>query len=178
MDMKKIQAWIARFGVPVLMVVLGLILLAKPDTAAVLVSKVIGWVMILLGAGYAISTAKGDASTPPTRWVTAAVEIIAGIIFVTRPLFLAEAIFRCLGALLAVRAFIDIQSARRFGVKWPKVPVITMVCGVLLLLTPLSVSRILVRIAGLVILVLGAANFMTQKKQLPGGDKPDIIDAE
>lgn len=180
MDWIKIQKWIVRYGLAVLTAALGLILVIKPDTAAILAAKVVGWVMILLGAQYAICTARGGPDTPPSRWITAAAELAGGILFVTRPLLLANVVFRCVGFLLCARGFVDLRLARRSGIRQPVVPVITLVCGALLVLIPLSLSRLLVRIVGIVILALGVLNILDQRKRekLTGGGKPDIIDAE
>ena len=55
MKKHEISALIARFATPVALVVLGLVLLFCPDTASALISKVVGWCLVIAGIVMAVA---------------------------------------------------------------------------------------------------------------------------
>ena len=181
MDMNKVRFWAAQCGVPCLMVLLGLILIFNPVSAAVLASRIVGWVLIAFGALRAIETARGDAPAAPNRWIPAAASVLLGIVLVKWPLLMAEMIFRLLGILLGFRSFMEIRMTKAEGGKLRPVPVATLVCGILLVLMPLSAYRLVGRIVGIVVLLIGVLNLLDRFRRartLEQGKKSDIIDAE
>ena len=50
MDTRKIEKFINTFGLYILSVIAGLVLLLNPDGATALVTKLIGWILVILGA--------------------------------------------------------------------------------------------------------------------------------
>lgn len=177
MRQEKIKAWLSQYGASVLVMVLGAILLVKPDSASILISKIIGWVLIVLGALTLISNGTGAVSTP-SGWITGGIMVVGGIVIVSNPLLLAVVIFRCVGMLIAVKGFLDVRMNRQLGISHPPVPIATLVLGIVLALVPLRISRLVMRIVGLVVLILGVVNTLNQRKRLPDGVKPKVIDAD
>ena len=55
MKKHEISALIARFATPVALLVLGLVLLFCPDTASALISKMVGWCLVIAGIVMAVA---------------------------------------------------------------------------------------------------------------------------
>ena len=162
---------------PVLVMLLGLILLISPDTASVLISKILGWCLNLVGVGigiWAIVDRKGAVG----KGIAAVLCVCTGGWLISHPLLLAAGIGRFLGILIAIRGIRDWMLARNRGTG-NGLAVITTVVGAVLILLPMTTSRLVFCICGLVILAIGAAMLVQRLKEhryLPSGKK-DIIDA-
>lgn len=177
MKKERIGQLLDLVGIPVLVTVLGLILLFNPDSAAALVAKIIGWILVIGGAGKAISMA--GKSSGARGWAGAAICIILGVVLLKRPLWMAESCGRILGILLVARGFHDLRKSNFQKAK--VLAVVTMVAGAVLILTPLSLTRTLMRLAGMVVAVIGAINIvekLQEMKLLEAGGDPNIIDAD
>ena len=178
MKKEKVMDFVNLLGVPVLMVVLGVILLLKPDAATVLVTKVIGWILVVFGAGKAISMATRHTGTVG-GWVWAAVGVFLGVGILSRPLVLAESLGRLIGILLVIHALSNRRSSVTKGGK--TVSIVTLIVGVVLFLTPMTLTRTILRLCGLVIAIIGIVNIVEKFREtrlLESGEKPKIIDAE
>lgn len=171
--------YIHTFGIPVLTAVLGLILLVNPDSATTLISKIIGWLLIAGGAIAAISMADRGARSGPIRWIAAAIGVILGIVVLRKPLLLAEGIGRFLGILLVIRGGSDLkESHHRDG---RILAVITLIIGAVLILMPMTFTRTILRLCGMVVTVLGIVSILEKLREiklLDSGEKPKIIDAD
>ena len=51
MKKKDVQSMVRLMLTPVLMVILGIVLVVRPDSASALVGKVLGWVLLVVGIG-------------------------------------------------------------------------------------------------------------------------------
>ena len=51
MKKKDMQSMVRLMLTPVLMVILGIVLVVRPDSASALVGKVLGWVLLVVGIG-------------------------------------------------------------------------------------------------------------------------------
>lgn len=187
MNKKTIMSLLNLFAAPVLLIVLGLILIVNPDSASALITKILGWALILGGAVSLYAAMTGDTGRRATKAIPAVVCLLVGIYFVTNPLALAKWLGRILGIVLAV------QGAGEIAANWKErqsadvlcpsmiLAVVTTVVGIILILLPMTTSRLLFMICGIVLLVIGAAELLDRlkdKKRLEDGEKPHIIDAD
>lgn len=178
MKKEKLMDMLSLLGVPALTVVLGLILLLTPDTATVLVTKIIGWVLVVFGAGKAISMATRHTGTVG-GWIWAAVGVVLGVGILSNPLVLAESLGRFIGIILVIRALSDRRNSSTKGGK--TLSMVTLIVGAVLFLMPMTLTRTILRICGLVIVIIGIANILEvlrDTKRLESGEKPKIIDAD
>ena len=177
MKKRELLPLLYQLASPVLVMVLGLILLVSPDTASALISKILGWCLTLVGVGIGI-WAIADRSGAVGKGVAAVLCVVTGGWLSAHPLLLAAGIGRFFGILIAIRGIRDLLLARDRG-QSNTLAVITTVVGAVLVLLPMTTSRLVFRICGIVILAIGAAMLVQRLKEnryLPGG-KNDIIDA-
>lgn len=183
----KIFYWLRRLGVPVLTVALGVILVFSPDTASVLIAKILGWVLVLVGAGCAAVGLLGHPVSRTSRFIWAAVLALAGLWMLGNPLVLAKMIGRVLGIALMIQGARDISLNIRYNGGKPEfnratvLAIATAVIGAVLVVLPLTTSRLVFVIVGVVLIFLGVGEIYDRLKGRPGigsGDDPDIIDVE
>lgn len=181
----KIVYWVRRLGVPALMTVLGAVLLFRPDTASALIARILGWVLVLVGGGCAAAALLGHPVSKTTRLIWAAILVMAGLWMLGNPLVLAEFIGRVLGIALLIQGGRDI-SLRYTGGRPEWTPGLllaaaTALIGLILVLLPLTTSRLLFTVVGAVLIGLGVGEIYDRLKGRPGigsGDDPTIIDVE
>ena len=181
MKKEDVLSLIARFLSPVLLMVLGLVLLFNPDSASALVARLLGWVMVALGIGLGISaivTGRGQVG----KGIAAVLLVVAGGWLANHPLALAAWAGRLVGILLVIGGLQDISLARKQGARFV-MPLVTAIVGAVLILLPMTTSRVVFSLCGLVVLVIGGAMFLDRlrgSKRLEGQEGPEdpnIIDA-
>lgn len=167
----------------ILMILCGVILAMKPDTASAMISAVAGWALIALGvaaliAGFARGFGTGSV-------VTGALLLIAGAWLHRNPLMIASVLGFVLGLLVLSqgwRAAKDAQRIKRGGGFWipgAVLAVLELIVGVRLILSPLSVSRLVLGIIGIALIVIGACNLVAHYKSIKYiPDAGGIIDAD
>ena len=177
----KDRKWLERLNpllMPITLVILGVILIVNPDSAAALVGKLVAWLLILLATGMGLVALYGDLSRRVRRLIPAAIALVLGLWLLANPLFIAESLGRFLGILLALQAGGNIGSAFRRGRRITLLSVITLAAGVVLVLVPMTTSRIVLIICDIVVLCIGAAALA--ERLLPEGrakkEKPTILD--
>jgi len=176
MKKKELGALVNLYAVPVLLLVLGVILLLNPDSAAIVIAKIIGWTLSVSGVGYGIYAFLGDTERKTGRTVTAVVCLILGSVLLVNPLILARNIGRVLGIILAVEAvqiFWKGSGTKAMGV-------LTLVGAVVMIMAPMTASRLVFSLCGIVLVCIGAAQLLDKNRRRrlkKGTDKPDIIDA-
>ena len=177
MKKQDILSYVRLFLAPVLVMVLGLILIVNPDSATALITKLIGSVIILIGVASGIS-AIFEKKSRTAKAIVAVVMAVVGGWLVNNPLALAAWISRFIGVLLVINGLQDIAELRRFG-KTFLMPLIVTAVGAVLILMPMTTSRLVFTLCGVVVLIIGAAMLLDRVKSKPrlksGGD---IIDAE
>lgn len=170
-------ALLYQLASPLALTLLGIILLFSPDTAAVLISRLIGWGFFAVGIGFGIAalvSRGGDVG----KIIGAVACIGAGSFLIGNPLWLARGIGRVLGIFLMLRGARDFFQSRLRGGK-----ILSLVCaglGVVLTVLPMTVSRWVFSLCGLVMAVVGVVMVLErlkERKYLEGGDDPNIIDA-
>ena len=164
--------------VPILLILLGLILVVNPDTASVLISKLIGYALTLgaIGAGLA---AIFSHSGKVRKGVCAAVLAIVGGWLMMHPLWLTAWISRFLGILIMINSGMDLIYALKQKRNVLFHAAATAV-GALLVLMPMSASRLVFTLCGVAVLVIGGVMFLDRvrgRRWLHEGDDPNIIDA-
>lgn len=161
---------------PVVLILLGLILLINPDSASALIGKLLGWALVLCGA-VAAYIAGTTASGRPLKILSAVVLLGAGIWLLKTPLGLAAALGRVVGILIALRGIQDLRSCLQWGYGMP-MALVTTVIGILLLLVPMTASRLLMMGCGVLVLLVGIANLMERlgKRRHPESSDDNIID--
>ena len=163
---------------PVLVILLGLLLLISPDSASVLISRLLGGLLSLLGIGFGIAALVSDRKRAG-RLVLAIALFACGGILTAIPLLLASFAGRIVGLLLLIDGLTDMVSAHRRGVRF-LMPLLVAILGGLLVLLPMTASRLVFSLCGLAVTITGIFMLLDRlrHRRLPGGnDDPNIIDA-
>ena len=175
MKKNEILSLLYQLASPVALIVLGVILLLNPDSASVLIAKLLGWGIFLTGIGFGISGIVGRNGT--------AGKILAAIFclgigggLLKSPLLLAANIGRFIGILLLLRGGRDFfRSSRREG---KALSAVLAVLGIVLIVLPMTTSRVVFSLCGLVVLIVGIVMLIGRLRGRRCLDKGDnIIDA-
>lgn len=140
---------------PALMVVLGIILLVRPDSASALVGMVLGWVLIAAGVSCTAFLIK-IRDFVVFRALPAIACFVVGVWLLKNPLALASVLGRIAGVIIALQGIQDILHAIEWkcGMTWA---VVATAVGVLLILVPMTASRLVMGLCGVALILLGAA---------------------
>ena len=164
---------------PVILIVLGLILTLSPDSASALIANILGWALILVAVGCGIAAVVSPRGRVG-KVICAIVFAIAGGWLHRHPLMLAYSIGRFCGLFLWINGIQSIRVNRELS-RRALLPWITSVVGLLLFLfIPMSVSRLVISLCGLVVLVVGIIMLLDSLRGSKGLDEPkdpNIIDA-
>ena len=170
MKKRKFLDAVNRFGMPVTTIILGLILLLVPDSASVVIAYGIGGILSLGGIVFVIG-ALLDRSFSKGFWALACLSI--GSTLMGNPLLLARNLGRFLGVLLAIEGGSCLRKGNRvFGM-------VILAAAVALVLSPMTLSRLVFSLCGVVVLLIGIGMFIDRLKNqryLSKGDD-NIIDA-
>ncbi len=177
--MKKNQmlSLIDRLAAPVAITVCGLILLFRPDTASVLVSKILNVMLVILGIGSALAAAFGSENRIKNG-LLAVCFFAAGRWLSQNPLGLAAGTGRFLGIIMmagAVGGFL--KSSRGAGRAYY---LAAGVLGLILTLLPMTASRVVFILCGIGVTAVGIVMLLSrlrERRYLNEGDDPNIIDA-
>ena len=167
-----LKPWLKPAGT----IFLGLVLLFRPDTLTSLLGMVVGIVVALVGCGLLISFFFG-AKKDGLRLAAAIILMILGFSVVKNPLSLASQLGRFIGILLVLQSVRELTG--EIALRSKALSVVTGIVGLVLMLVPMTTSRLLVSGCGIVVLVMGIgmlAEAIQENKH--GGPKDDIIDAE
>ena len=170
MKNRKFSETVNRYGMSVTTIALGLILLLVPDSAAIIIAYGVGGILLLggivLGAGGLL-----DRRLSRILWGLVCLSI--GGTLLGNPLLLARNLGRFLGIWLAMEGGDCLRKGNRvFGV-------VILVAALVLVLSPMTLSRLLFSACGLVVLLIGIgmlADRLKNQKYLDEGDD-NIIDA-
>ena len=176
MKNQKLSAFLSRYATPAVLIVLGLVLILCPDTASALISKAAGWGLMMAGIIVAVAMVV-DRNWSASRILTGIVLVGLGRWLMTHPLAWAAWGGRIIGLLLLLRGIRDFsQSAFTQG---KVLSAVTALLGLVLILMPMTASRMVFSLCGVVILVVGGgmlAERVWEKKNWDDDD-PNIIDA-
>lgn len=178
MKKQDIMALIQLLLVPVLLIFLGLILVINPDAASVLISRLIGYALMLIAVVTGL-VALFSHTGRIRKAVAAVVCAIVGGWLMANPLLLAAWIGRFLGIVIMINCGMDLFYGIRQG-RNVLFQAIAAVVGAILVLLPMTASRLVFTVCGAVVLIIGAfmaADRLRSRRWLTEGDDPNIIDA-
>ena len=177
MKKREVLSLLYQLASPIAVILVGLLLIISPDSASAMISRLLGWAVFLTGVGFgtaAIITRRGTAG----KIITALACLSLGSFLLANPLMLAAWIGRIIGLLLILRGGRDFfRSARQGG---RVLSLVTAVLGLVLLVLPMTTSRLVFSACGVVILLVGVAMLLErlrEKRYLDDGGDPNIIDA-
>ncbi|MCI6228937.1 MAG: DUF308 domain-containing protein [Clostridiales bacterium] len=176
MKKHQISELVSRFATPVVLLVLGLVLIFCPDTASALISKVVGWGLLMAGIIVAVAMVV-DSDWSVSKVLTVLALVILGRWLMTHPLAWAAWGGRIIGLLLLLRGIRDFtQSVFTQG---KVLSVVTAVLGLVLILLPMTASRMMFSLCGFVILAVGGGMLAERIWENKNGEDhdPNIIDA-
>lgn len=159
---------------PVGLMALGAALLLFPDSASSLVAQILGWCMVLAGILFLVSAV---VSRDGLLWrvLGALICLATGVWLIRSPLALAKGMGRLVGILLAVHGIQDLALADMRGER--VLAVVSLVVGVVLVLLPMTTSRLVFSLCGLVVLLMGLGMLVERLRRRREEDDPNIIDA-
>lgn len=178
MKKEELFAKIQLLLTPVLIIVLGLVLVFCPDSASALIAKILSWILGLIAIGFGISAllnAQGRAG----KVVGAIVCAVIGGWLGNNPLVLAAWFGRIIGIVLILDGVQDMGNNRRQGRRF-LLPLLVTAMGAVLVLMPMTASRLLFALCGIVVLTIGVVMLLDRlkgRRQLPYSGDSDIIDA-
>ena len=173
MNPSKLSSFLSRFALPALLIVLGLLLLINPDSASAFVARILGYGLVAAGVVFAVA-----ALTRPFHVASAVLGALMclslGVWLLRNPLALARGAGRLVGILLAIRGGQEVFSA--FDTRSRLLALPALVLGIVLILLPMTTSRLLFSFCGGLSLVGGIVLLVYRLRQGPPSD-PNIIDA-
>ena len=167
----------------ILMIVLGAVLAIYPDSASVLASAVLGWVIIAVGVVILVGGFLGGPDIGSI--LQGAIFLVIGAWLHRNPLMIASLLGLLLGVLALRQGWHGVTRAKwikRSGGFWVPgmvLAVLELIVGVRLILSPMSVSRLVLTVAGIVMVLCGAAELAGSfrgRKHIPSDSR--IIDAD
>lgn len=177
MKKRDILSLLYQLASPIALILLGVVLTFNPDSASVLIARLLGWGIFLVGIGFGVAALVSRDGTAG-KVIGAAICIGIGGFLLRNPLVLAAGIGRLLGILLAIRGVRDIMTSKRRG-HGRILAIITAVAGVVLIVLPMTTSRLVFSLCGVVVLIIGIAMLLDRLKDrrcLDDGGDPNIID--
>lgn len=166
-----------------LMIVCGAVLAVKPDSASMVISAILGWIGIVAGVGLLVA---GFLDGRRFRTIfTGVICLMCGSLLHRHPLAIASVLGVFLGILVLSQGWTTVRSARlakRNGAAWIPGTVLAaaeLLVGLRLLLSPLSISRLVLSVAGILMVICGICGVVSCRREearIPG--KSSIIDAE
>ena len=178
MKKEKVLSLLNLLLVPVLLVLLGLILVVNPDAASVLIAKILAWIFVLmaiLSGAAAIISPQGKIG----KGMFAVAMALIGGWLAANPLLLAAWIGRFVGVIILVNSLPDLISAAKQG-RSILFHIFAALAGIVLILLPMTTSRLVFMLCGVVVLVIGGLMFVDRirgHRWLEAGEDPNIIDA-
>lgn len=177
MKNNRVLDMLYQLASPVAVTLLGLLLVVNPDSASVLIARVLGWILTIVGVGFGIAAIL-DRDRAVRRGITAVLFACIGGTLTANPLLLAAWIGRLIGLLIALRGGRDLLISSSYGYS-RILALITTAVGAVLVVLPLTTSRLVFSLCGLVVLLIGIgmlADRLKHRKRLSKGDD-NIIDA-
>lgn len=182
MKQEKVWYFLQQFFTPGLLILVGLVLIFSPDTVSAMVAVVLGWALAAIGAILLLSLLAFREEMLP-RIFYGVISLALGILLISDPLILARNIGRLAGILLAVRGIGDICESHRQKQEL-LLPILTTAIGGILILLPMTTSRVVIGLFGGVLLCLGAAilvarirMYRTHRPHLEDGGNTIDVDA-
>ena len=175
MDVKKIEKFCLDTGKYLWVLLCGLVLTFNPEGATMLVTKLIGWALVIICALKLIKLAVGDRLHWGREAFYGGCCIAVGLILLAKPMLIANLIGRTMGIILLAWGL----SALKDGVS-KLIAILTAVAGLVLVCIPASLTNTLLTLCGIIMTATAVLNIVAivrARKRLTGGDDPNIVDA-
>ena len=166
----------------------GALLLIKPNLGSSLVATIIGWAIVGLGVLALVVCISNWAEWGLPGVLVSGMALCFGVYLVRNPLSLASFLGLALGVYLGIQGLSGLAEAFRLkqvGYSYKVnmiLSVLLLIIGVVLLIFPLSFSKMVMTIGGAVLLVCGAVNLVLRSKAATVLQKEkevaQIVDAE
>lgn len=174
--MRKTENLLNAIGIHILTVLAGLILLVNPDGATALVTKILGWVLVIAGSLRLVIPTVMKQPIPLGGWIINGFLIIAGVVLLAKPLILANFIGLFFGVCILLEGLRSLFSG---GSR--TLAVITIAVGAVLILIPRTLVQTVLGLCGIVMIIIGVMNILGRLravKRLEEARDPNIIDAD
>ncbi len=175
MKKRDILSLVYQLAAPVGLILVGAVLVLAPDVLTALISRFLGWGILLIGIGFAVAAiVSRQGMAGKLIWAMAAFAM--GSFLVRNPLFMARQVGLFLGLMLLARGSREVRLAS--GHSKP-LGIAMIVVGVVLILSPLTATRLVFSLCGVVIVIVGIVMLldkMKERRYLDSGDS-NIIDA-
>lgn len=160
---------------PGLVVLLGLILIFRPDSLTSAIGVAIGLAVAALGCGLLISFFFGHTKDG-LRLAGAIILMVLGFAVIKNPLSLTSQLGRFAGILLVLQSVRELSGELTLRSKG--MSIVSGVVGLVLMLIPVTSSRLVISGCGIVVALMGVGMILEQRKVSRRVDKDEIIDAE
>lgn len=154
MNNKELTACVKAMLLPAVLAVMGLTMVINPDSATRLMGVLMGW-GILVAGGFCVYRAVRDVSRRVPMALGAVVCLLIGWRMLSNPMALAESVGRIAGVVLLLKGISDATNA--LTPRRKRAGRIGILIGVILLVLPLSASRVLLSMVGVGLAAVGVA---------------------
>lgn len=178
MTMNRIKDILRLCWVQLLMILCGAVLVFFPDSAVALATKVLAWILVIVGIFRVIGNLN-DRQKDMGDWVFALLFLLAGFYMIANPLSITNLIGRIFGLVLILQGAKDLKGSVHGSAKI--LSLVTLIAGIVLFLLPKTLINTVLGLAGLVLIVIGAINMIDKLRhgnRLTDGSDPNIIDAD
>lgn len=175
MDFKKIERFLMDTGKYIWVLLCGLVLAFNPEGATVLVTKFIGWALVVICAAKLIKLAVGDRLHWGRDAFYSGACIAVGVILLAKPMIVANLIGRTIGIILMVWGLAAMKDGHS-----KLTAAITFAAGLVLVCIPASLTNALLTLCGIIMVAIAVVNILSgirERKRISGNDTPNIIDA-
>lgn len=152
-------------------IILGIVLLMNPTGVALALTYVVGIVLIVLGVVKLIGYIRAGDSGSQVDFIVSIVEIVVGAIVCIWPDVFVNWLVVIVGVLIVVMAVGDIADARtasKLGAPFATgklvLAVISLVIGVVVIISPFAFVDLAFTIAGIALIVYGVSEFIAALK--------------
>lgn len=158
--MNHFKKLVETLAPPVLTILCGLILLVSPDTATVLIATAIGWLLLIVGVLLAVAVIVDNQGL--IGGIRSGICVLAGIWLTRNPMSLAVTIGKLLGVGLLIGAVSGYQKSVTGAGRG--MCLAEGVLGVVLLVAPLTATRTVYALLGLIALAVGIGMLVNRLK--------------
>ena len=147
---------------PLIGIVLGIYLVARPGSATAALCSLIGWLVLVAGVAGIINAVSFQHATMLESPLLpfSVVGAVIGLFIVTRPSILAEIVSLILCVFLLIEGASGLQRAfqrRNWG---DRLWVVPLVVGLWMLFAPLASTFLMMRVVGVALIVSSAVNLL------------------
>lgn len=159
---------------PVLTVLLGILLIFRPDSITSSLALCVGIVLALAGAAKMVGFfSRAGQYRDLTKLLAAIVLLIVGFAIIRNPVSLEKKVVRVIGILLLLEGIRGYRDIRIFGARISSTAL--CVAGAVLILMPVTAARLAVVLCGIAVLLIGVCMAVGLLRS-GSGDTGDVID--